>query len=158
MTKDNKGNLARDMENILDNIKGAFDLRIKSLGETIVGTHQTLDNFKKDRLEMADDLKNFLKKYAGNIRKGNFERVKDFTGFFTMISKANKNAAQELKHFMKKYNLDRIQDFFKFMKPLQNDLKGMHEAFTGFAGDMNRIRSKPFGFQAYAFQPFNYYC
>lgn len=152
MSKYKEGNLARDFSNVLDDIKGSFDLRIRSLGQTMGETHQTLDNFKKNRMEMAEDLKNFLKKYAGNIKKCNFERVKDFNEFFTELSKENSHAAKELKQFLKKYNLDRLSDFFSFIKPLQNDLKGMHEAFLGFANQMNQKRNKPFGLQI---QPFS---
>lgn len=142
MSKYKEGNLARDMENILDDIKGSFDLRIRSLGQTMAETHQMLGNFKKDRLEMAEDLKSFLKKYAGNIKKCNFERVKDFGEFFTELSKENKNAAKELKQFLKKYNLDRLSDFMQFFKPIQNEIQGLHRAFADFSGASDQMKNK----------------
>jgi len=141
------GNLARGMEDILDNIRGAFDFRLQSLGQTIAETHGKLHQFKKDRQEMGEDLRNFLFKFKDQLQKGEFDRVKDFKQFFTKLSHENKDAAKELKGFLKKYNLDRLSDFVKFIKPLQNELKGMHEAFLGFTQNMQNKRRKPFGAQ-----------
>ena len=146
MSKRNGGNLAEDFSGLLDNIKGSFDVRIKSLGETVLDTRQMLGEFKKNREEMAEDLRNFLNKFKLNLQNENFERFEDFQKFFDKLSSENSEAAKELRSFLKKHKLDRLQDFFKFMKPVQNTLHSMHNHFKNFQEQMNHRRAKPFGF------------
>ena len=154
MSKYKEGNLARDFSDILDNIKGSFDLRLKSLGQTIGETHQNLNNFKKERQKtakdlqnMGEDLRDFLKKYHKDLKDANFDRLKDFNDFFGELSGKNKEAAKDLHHFLKKYNLDRLSDFMQIFKPIQSQIQGMHNAFVNFSGQMQNTRSKPFGAQ-----------
>ena len=146
MSKRNGGNLAEDFSSLLNNIKGSFDVRIKSLGDTILDTRQMIGEFKKDREEMAEDLRNFLNKFKLNLQNQNFERFEDFQKFFDKLSSENSEAAKELRNFLKKHNLERLQDFFNFMKPLQNVLHSMHHNFKNFQEQMNHRRTKPFGF------------
>ena len=153
MSKKNGGNLAEDFSGLLNNIKGSFDVRIKSLGETVSDTRQILGDakdqigeFKKNREEMAEDLRNFLNKFKLNLQNENFERFEDFQKFFDKLSSENSEAAKELRSFLKKHKLDRLQDFFKFMKPVQNTLHSMHNHFKNFQEQMNHRRAKPFGF------------
>jgi hypothetical protein len=147
MSKYKEGNLARDFSDILDNIQGSFDLRLKSLGQTIGETHQNLNNFKKERQNMGEDLRDFLKKYREDLKDANFDRLKDFKGFFAELSQKNKEAAKDLHRLLKKYNLDRLGDFMQFIKPIQNQIQGMHNSFVNFAEQMQTTRSKPFGAQ-----------
>lgn len=139
---------AEGFASLLDNIKGSFDVRIKSLGETISDTHQVLCDFKKNREEMAEDLRKFLNKFKINLQNQDLERFEDFQEFFDKLSSENSEAAKELRNFLKKYNLHRLQDFFSLMKPIQNALHSMHNELKTFQNEMTHKRARLHGFHA----------
>src|SRR3989338_8317525 len=139
MAKDNSARLSQ----VVNTIRESFDDRMTSLRQNLNETQKTLKNFKEDHKNMSQGLKSYLKKYAGDLKKGNKERVDDFRKFYKDLSQSNSEAAQELKSYLKKYNIDRLQDFFDFMDPLKNELQNLHQAFTDFQKHTARVRGKP---------------
>ena len=89
MAKDNSARLSE----VVNTIRGSFDDRMTSLRQNLNETQKTLKNFKEDHKNMSQGLKSYLKKYAGDLKKGNKERVDDFRKFYKDLSQENSEAS-----------------------------------------------------------------
>ena len=139
MAKNNSERLSQ----VFDNIRESFDDRMTSLRQNLNETQMTLKKFKEDHKNMSQELKSYLKKYAGDLKTGNQKRIDDFRKFYKGLSKENSQAAQELRIYLKRYNIDRLQDFFDFIDPLKNELQNLHQVFMDFQRHTAKVRTKP---------------
>lgn len=122
----NPENLASDFKNVLDNIKSSFDLRMKSLGQTMAETHRRLDQFKNDREKSAKEIKSSLKNY-------NLNRLEDFGRFFNALTKENTQAAKATR---------------QMLAGLRNAFHSMRSDFESLHRSMAEKRNKAVGFYA----------
>ena len=141
--------IAESMKNLTEQIIVSHDMRIRALGDLVIGTRKTLQDFAAERQNMGRkqsrdllDFVNGLSKSVTNMLKGfrrdhrnmSDEQAKNLANFaadltkhvgnmMKGIQKAHKEMADNLIKSLGKGESDRLNDFKAMMGDIQKDIK-----------------------------------
>jgi len=122
--------IAEDMKRLAQEIVSSYESRISTVGIIINNTHQILEDFKTNRDETSNQLKETLAK-EGSLRKKDFdnmmrdilssqdEREKQVRDLLKDFLEEQKEIAQNLKKNLAEGEKVRINDFKKMLQDIQ---------------------------------------
>ena len=122
--------ITEEMKKIAENIVSSYQARICDVAAIIDNTHQVLEDFKRQRREMSDQLKETLAKeeslrkkdfdnMMGNILSHQDEREKQVKELLKTFFEEQKEIAEIIKNNLSEGQKVRINDFKKMLQDIQ---------------------------------------
>ena len=122
--------MASGMENIVENIINAREIRLNTIKDLVSDTRRVLQNFASDRGEMAteqgENLHDFTKKLTETVD----DLLKRFQTEHREMSDKLREMAGNLTESIRRENTDRLKEFKEFMGDIQNNIKANKEYTT----------------------------
>lgn len=95
-------NIAESMKSLTEQIIVSHDMRVKALGDLVIDTKKTLQDFHKDHQHMSS-------KQAKDLAKGESDRLKDFKAMMGDIQKYVSGIVSDTKKLLSEYSSDMMK-------------------------------------------------
>jgi ElaB/YqjD/DUF883 family membrane-anchored ribosome-binding protein len=119
--------IAEDMKKLTENIIISNDVRLKTMGELIADTHETLKGFATERKKMASDQAKDLAGFVNGLSKNVKHLLKDAQQMVAEFHKSNKQMSRE-----------QAKKLADFVKDLTKNVDSMLTGFRNNRGEMSK--------------------
>jgi F0F1-type ATP synthase membrane subunit b/b' len=105
-------------KSLTDDIEASFETRAAEISDIVRETHQTLENFKQERQEMAASLRR-------DLSASERERRQEFVALIGNIKDELVSIEKDTTQMLADFEQRRRQEFAGFQRDLRNQINGM---------------------------------
>ncbi len=126
--------LARNMENVVDQIVSSYEVRIQNIGALFDATHQILRNFQDSFLDTKQERERLNEELRENLAKNKFLRRKDFNQMMQGIILAQNQREKEVRNLLNSY----LTEQKEVAQGLRNNLERFKDSLM--KGEAQRVK------------------
>ncbi len=126
--------LARNMENVVDQIVSSYEVRIQNIGALFDTTHQILRNFQDSFLDTKQERERLNEELRENLAKNKFLRRKDFNHMMQGIILTQNEREKEVRNLLNTY----LHEQKEVAQDLRQNLERFKDSLT--KGEIQRVK------------------